>query len=117
MYAYQIVGSTAKQPICRPVPVLRQGIDGPGGGSWSKQLDAAWLAANPLPALPLRKQTADYKTYRIKHQTADQYDAYDGPVMIVPGETADYSHASVTLPLYTLDDALNIRKSGTYCEY
>ena len=115
VYAYQIVGSTAKQPICRVVPICVDERSHCGDGSWVAAISAGWLRANPLPqGDPPRKVSKgqDMRSLRVARPYAN-----DTRVAVtVPNTTGDYG-GPVRLYLYTLEEALDKRFSGSYCAY
>ena len=115
VYALQIVGSTAKQPICRVVPCKSNNYRAPlpyGGGTYSIKIDAEWLLANPLPAKSLKKSSnfQGYMSYRIANN------ADDGLRLIIPNSREDIFGGRVPIPLLSLDDALEKVFSGEYCD-
>ena len=122
VYAFQIVGSAAKSPICREVPVLRDAeYNDMFGGSATFRLDAAWLDAHPVPATPLRRSTPDARAMRVRVEarTDDVGDPTDEQhvVMIVPNSRADYSGDRVKLPLMSERDARQYTHACSWCEY
>lgn len=112
-YAYQVVGSTKKQPICRQVPVvmLEHEIQHGFGGSFRQRIDSVWLERNPLPPAPLKRASPTARSYRVSHHK-------NGRVyLVVPESRHDYGGGSVHVPLRTLEAALAFENSGSYCEY
>ena len=108
VYAFQIIGSTSKQPICRKIPILSWS----GNVSYKKIIDRAWLEQHPLPEHPLKKSTEEAKSYKIRR------DGRDGKVfLVVPHSRNDYAGGNVTIPLHTPEEACSMEFSGLYCGY
>lgn len=122
VYAFQVVGSTAKSPICRAVPVRRETTrDDAFGGSATFTLDTEWLDANPLPSAPLRRSTPDAHALRTRIEPLDYVDNVPSDerhvVALVPNSRADYSGGAVTLPLMSENDARRYTHTCTWCQY
>jgi len=128
VYAFEIIGSTAKQPICRPIPCRTVITDTPMiGGSYSTSIDAEWLRTHPAPNAPLRHANATHnaRSYRVNwHLEPEEWDHdpdnEDMParvVMIVPNSRQDYAGGCVCICLWSRTQALAKTYTGSYCEY
>jgi len=114
VYAFQIIGSTAKLPICRPITVyMIDEPDGHGSGSWSACVDENWLADNSNLGEALRKATPDYPCYRVRYKD-DDYDEHWRIRLIVPNTAERNGNGNLLLPLYTLEEMHLLRASGAY---
>ena len=124
VYAFEIVGSTKSQPICREVPLLHERAHSAlhGDGHGTIRLDVAWLAAHPPPAaragrVTSRSYSEGCLSYRTRILPADEYsNTPEERVLIVPNSRADYAAgAPVYCSLKTPEQAAAFVHAYSYC--
>lgn len=113
LYAFQIIGSTARQPVCRAVPVrMTDERTGLGRGSWVAWVDMDWLDKNPEPDKPLRASTTKFRSYRVRYDPGE--DGQWRNHLIVPNVKLRYQSGNLLLPLYRPDETDRLHASGDY---